>query len=155
MSPSRYVFFSGGGRRLALPFESVVAVREWVEPLALPGGKDWLKGLLEGNGEAIPVLRASFWGDGPGDARILVLVEMEGFVLALEGDAPDMQSVDGEPESPAKEDGSPDYIAGKVGYNGGKADCVCVDKLYSVLGLLYNKSDRIGGMDAEKDTFSR
>ena len=155
MSPSRYVFLSAAGRRLAIPVESVVAVREWEEPLALPGGKDWLEGLLEGEGEAVPVLKASFWGDGQNDERILVLVEVDGFILALAGHSPDLKQLDGEHEAREPEVQSPACIAGTVELDGGKADCVRVDKLYSVLGLRYNKPDRIGGMDAEKDTFSR
>ncbi len=155
MSPSRYVFLSAGGRRLAVPVESVVAVREWKEPRVLPGGKDWLKGVLEGDGEAIPVLKAAFWGNGPSEERILVLVELDGFVLALAGHSPDLQPADGAVEAPEVEEGAPVYIGGTIERDGGTADCVRVDKLYSVLGLRYNKPDRIGGMDAEKDSFSR
>jgi chemotaxis signal transduction protein len=155
MSPSRYVFLSAAGRRLAVPVESVVAVREWEEPRVLPGGKDWLKGVLEGNGEAIPVLKAAFWGNGTSEEHILVLVEWGGFVLALAGHKPDLQALDGEVEAPDAEETAPVYIAGTIEHEGGTADCVRVDKLYSVLGLRYNKPDRIGGTDAEEDTFSR
>ncbi len=155
MSLSRYVFLSAAGRRLAIPVESVVAVREWEEPLALPGGKDWLEGLLAGDGEAIPVLKASFWGDGQGDERILVLVEVDGLVLALAGHSPDLQQLDGEPDAREPEEKGPACISGIFERDGARAGCVRVDKLYSVLGLRYNKPDRIGGMDAEKDTFSR
>ena len=153
MNARRFVLLSAGGRRLAFPMGSVKSVREWEEPLPIPRSKRWLLGVLEGEGETIPVLRTSFWGGGDEADRMLLLLDLSGRLLAVAGGEPDMAP----PNCTLKEeeDTGNGLIVGTIDVADRTAECVRVDKLYSALGLRYNDTDRIGGMDAEEDSFSR
>jgi hypothetical protein len=153
MSVRRFVLFSAGGRRLVFPVEAVKSIRDWEEPLPIPRSKQWLLGVLEGEGEAIPVLGSSFWGGGGVADHMLLLLDLSGRLLAVAGGDPDILPLDCTWQE--ENDPGDGLIAGTIAVADRTAECVRVDKLYSALGLRYNNTDRIGGVDAEKDSFSR
>jgi hypothetical protein len=99
-------------------------------------------------------LRASFWGAGDDANRMLLILGLSGRLLALAGGEPDMLPPDCTPQE-WEEDTTNGFIIGTIDVADRTAECVRVDKLYSALGLRYNDTDRIGGMDAEEDSFSR
>ena len=81
--------FRAGQERFGLPLKAILEVFEQgVEPIPVPGGPDWLAGMIQHHGRVIPVVRAGpllraapMEGDGP--SHQLMLVDLGEEVVAL------------------------------------------------------------------------
>lgn len=128
-----WLAFSSGGQALAIPVPSVVAVRTWCPPKALPRSAPWVEGVLAGEGEAVPVLREGYaWGERAGTAEIFVLIQWEGCPLALPGANP--RVVSQRPQAPQGEDQEGPW-SGTLDEGPGTIRCLDLGKLYMALGL--------------------
>jgi len=91
MNERGFVVFDAGELRLGLPEAAVVTVLDWSPPHPLPGGAEWLWGLLPGEAGVVPVLRAELFGGSRATPEVLIVVELSGRVLAFPGRGPRLQ----------------------------------------------------------------
>jgi hypothetical protein len=132
-----HILINSGGILLGFPRPSVRAIIPWCKPNRLPLAAPWLDGLLEGEGEAIPAVKETFWGGAGSKAEVYLMVEEKGRLLAVPGATPTF--VTGSPET-GGESSMGEYWSGNLEAEIGSARCVEVAMLYRHLGLLYNES---------------
>jgi hypothetical protein len=128
-----YLVMDSGGRPFAIPARAVEALRSWEELHVLPLGSPWLQGLLEGEGEVVPVLRDPwFQGGGGAPQEVLALVNAGEARVAVPGDHPRLCAPDA--SEPLPEDATGPW-SGMLRF--GLESVVCLDpgKLYLELGL--------------------
>lgn len=87
----QYVTFVIGGADYGVDVMDVREIRTWSEPRALPGSPDYVRGVLELRGVAIPIvdLRCRF-GLGvtaPGAQQVVMMVAVAGRVVGILADA--------------------------------------------------------------------
>lgn len=141
-----FVVVGTGSVRAGFPEENVRAIKGWSEPLSLPRSAGWLRGLLIEEGQAVPVLMEDHLG-GRGEApEVVVLLEARGRLLAVSGRAPRL--VRGE-LTKLEDSAAGTYWSGELSEQGESVRAVDVEKLYTALGLHYNETGCIGGLDDE------
>ncbi len=130
-----FMALSTGGRRLAFALELVKSVEDWRDPLFLPGGVSWLRGIRPVESQAVPVLRESFLGDEGGRPEVvLFLDDGKGGILGIPGSAPAIFS--GRPRRGDQDEALPEWLGWEIEVADKEMiGCVDVRCLYRVLGL--------------------
>ncbi len=133
MPEGTYLVMETGGRPFAIPAGAVEALRSWEDLRELPLGSAWLQGLLEGEGEVVPVLNSPWLGDrGGGPREVVALVHAHGVRLAIPGDHPRLCAADA--EGPLSEEASGPWT-GTLRLGAESVACLDPGKLYLELGL--------------------
>lgn len=143
----RILTFEAGGVPLAFDLADVRSVSAWQEPLALPKGRPWLEGIVEGEAQVVPVLRRDYFDRDAPPPDTYVVVEYAGRPLAVPGSGASVEGLlqGGEPT----EQGEGPFRA--VRSPSGLRRLVEPRILYSLLGIRYTSTDRIGGRNAEEN----
>lgn len=133
MPEPTYLVLDAGGRPFAIPSVVVEGLRAWEELHPLPLGSTWVQGLLEGEGEVVPVLKDPWFEEGIGGPQeVLVLIRAGGAHVAIPGNRPRLCAPDAT-EPPPKQGAGPWTTTLKFGSE--SVACLDPEKLYLELGL--------------------
>lgn len=133
MREGTYLVMDAGGRPFAIPAGAVESLRSWENLRELPLGSAWLQGLLEGEGEVVPVLSNPWLGErGGGPREVVALVNAHGVRLAIPGDHPRLCAPDDEESLPEQASGP---WTGTLRFGAESVACLDPEKLYLELGL--------------------
>lgn len=137
MAETLLMVFRSAGAFLGVETDRVLGVSPWQRARRLPRGAPWLEGLLEEEGELVPVLREEVLGSKSEEPEVLILVEEGGRRLAIPGRGPVLRVKDDTARAGAGGDGG-----GPSEENDGASEVRVLDLrlLYTTLGLLYNET---------------
>lgn len=133
MPEPTFLVMDSGGRTFAIPSRVVEALRSWKDLHALPLGSPWVQGLLEGEGEVVPVLKDPWFREGTGGPQeVLALISAGGARLAIPGSHPRLCAPDAS-EPPLE--GVTGPWSGTLRFGLESVACLDPEKLYMELGL--------------------
>jgi hypothetical protein len=135
-----YLVMDLGGRPFAIPSRAVEALKSWGELHALPLGSPWVQGLLEGEGEVVPVIKDPWFEEAIGGPQeVLALVSAGGARIAVPGNHPRLCSPDASGPLPGNAAGP---WAATLMFGQENVACLDPEKLYLELGLHKDPSQK-------------